>query len=111
MMAWPFSEVGACEAFICKVNPGVVPAVMLYVPEHCQNHVLAVFGNVQVQITAVVPDKVTAEVGAQVFTVPLTSVFIFKYGVVPGVVISGREPPIAMLGPSVAAVAGVADCV
>jgi hypothetical protein len=41
----------------------------------------------------------------------LTNVFMLRKGVVPGVVISGREPPIAMLGPSVAAVAGVADCV
>ena len=114
MLAIPKAGDGACPHFCPTANVGVVPVLTDHPPVQVQYQVTGALGSVQLQrgtgeFAVVNCEVVSANV--QVFIVPLTSVFMFKYGVAPGVVISGNDPPIAIFGPSMAAIDGVPDCV
>jgi hypothetical protein len=68
MIPLPVSEVGVWEAFMPRPNVGFVPDVRVYVPEHCQNHILATAGRLQEQIVVgETVARVTAEVILQTF--------------------------------------------
>src|SRR5580700_12558 len=97
MIALWLLTVGDCVNCVPRSNVTATLADS-HVPWHWYAHVLAVAGSVQLQIVVVV-FMIMRDVILQA-SATLSSVFIFRNGVVPPVVISGAVPPRTIFGPS-----------